>query len=224
MISEPELGGEWADRPPAEFAEPPERRESRPRARWPWALGGAALASAAWAGTLAVQERHSAAGPPVRYRHSEQLCAETPLKAVGAVAGDLGVGMPSHGESAALDWSHCFSVGGRGDEPFTHDARVLVELHRVTDPEAEFGWGPSLNEDLRSPSVEREEVPGLGERAVFSGEESGPRLQVLDGGAVLTIRIRWWRTGEEGTGLDVDAVKAAMAEDMRALMARLRVR
>ncbi|MCX5376182.1 hypothetical protein [Streptomyces sp. NBC_00091] len=225
MISEPELGGEWAAGSPAELAQPPEPREGRPRAPWLWALGGAVLASAVWAGALVVQERYAAAGPPLAYRHSEQLCAETPLKTVGTVAGGFGVGMPSQGESAALDWSHCYSSGGREDRPFTHDAQVLVELHKKTDPEAEFGAWPELNEDLRSPSVRPEQVPGLGERAVFSGQESAPRLQVLDGGAVFTIRVRWW-TGQDGGGedLDEDAVKAAMVEDMRALMARLRAK
>ncbi|WP_405978904.1 hypothetical protein [Streptomyces sp. NBC_00158] len=226
MISEPELEGEWADASPAELAGPQERpggREGRGRAPWLWALGGAVLASAVWAGVLVAQERHAAAGPPIAYRHSEQLCTETPLKAVGAVTGNLGVGMPSHGESPALDWSHCFSTGGREDRPFTHDAQVQVELHKKTDPEAEFGHGPGINLNLRSPSVEPQLVPGLGERAVFTGEDSAPRLQVLDGGAVLTIRVEWW-PGEDGKGGDLDenAVKAAMIEDMRALMARLR--
>ncbi|MEU9717561.1 hypothetical protein [Streptomyces sp. NPDC047976] len=225
MISEPELDGEWADAPPAEPAGPPARpggREGRGRAPWLWALGGAVLASAVWAGVLVVQERHSAAGPPLAYRHSEQLCGEVPLKAVGAVMGGLGVGMPSHGEDPALDWSHCYSVGGREDQLSMHDAQVMVELHKKTDPEAEFGAGPDLNENLRSPSVVPEQFPGLGERAVFSGQEAGPRLQVLDGGAVFTIRVTWW-VGPDGKGeVDETALKAAMVEDMRALMDRLR--
>ncbi|AZM90906.1 hypothetical protein [Streptomyces sp. W1SF4] len=225
MISEPELDGDWAGASPAELAGPPARpgREGRGRAPWAWALGGAVLASAVWAGVLVVQERHAAAGPPIAYRHSEQLCGEVPLKAVGAVLGGMGVGMPSHGESPALDWSHCFSTGGREDRPFTHDAQVQVELHKKTDPQAEFGHGPAVNPYLRSPSVEPQLVPGLGERAVFTGEDAAPRLQVLDGGAVLTIRVQWW-PGEDGEGGDLDenAVKAAMVEDMRALMVRLR--
>ncbi|MFD0354992.1 hypothetical protein ACFVHW_14835 [Streptomyces sp. NPDC127110] len=226
MISEPELDGEWADASPAELAGPPAQsggREGRGRAPWLWALGGALLASAVWAGVLVVQERYAAAGPPLAYRHSEQLCGEVPLKAVGAVMGGLGVGMPSHGEGAALDWSHCYSVGGREDRPLTHDAEVMVELHKKADPEAEFGAAPVFDVNLRSPSVVREQVPGLGERAVLSGLESGPRLQVLDGGAVFTIRVAWW-AGQDGKEADVDenAVKAAMIEDMRALMARLR--
>ncbi|RST06136.1 hypothetical protein EF910_10420 [Streptomyces sp. WAC07149] len=226
MISEPELDGNWAGASPAELAGPPARpggREARGRAPWLWALGGALLASAVWAGVLVVQERDAAAGPPLAYRHSEQLCGEVPLKAVGAAMGGLGVGMPSHGEGPALDWSHCFSIGGKEGSPLTYDAQVMVELHKKTDPEAEFGAGPDLNVNLRSASVVPEQVPGLGERAVFSGQEAGPRLQVLDGGAVFTIRIMWW-SGQDGKEPDVDetALKAAMVEDMRVLMDRLR--
>lgn len=225
MISEPELEGEWADASPAELAGPPERpggREGSRRAPWLWALGGAALASAVWAGALVVQERYDAAGPPIAYRHSEQLCGEVPLKAVGAALGGLGVGMPSHEENAALDWSQCYSLGGRDDRMPTHAALVLVELHRKTDPEAEFGTGPTFNLDLRRASLPPEQVSGLGERAVFLGEKDAPRLQVLDGGAVFTMRVDWW-AGQDGEGGDLDenAVKAAMIEDMRALMARL---
>ncbi|MEV7547606.1 LysR family transcriptional regulator, partial [Streptomyces sp. NPDC089915] len=28
----------------------------------------------------------------------------------------LGVGMPSHGEGPALDWSYCFAAGSRGEQ------------------------------------------------------------------------------------------------------------
>ncbi|MFJ3878645.1 hypothetical protein ACIPW5_14415 [Streptomyces sp. NPDC090077] len=226
MISEPELEGDWAEAPAAELAGPPDRPgrgEGRRPARWLWALGGALAASAVWAGVLVVQERSAAAGPPVAYRHSEQLCGEVPLKAVGAALGGLGVGMPGHDEGAALDWSQCYSLGGRDDRMPTHEALVLVELHHKTDPEAEFGSGPALNLNLRRPSVPPEQVPGLGERAVFLGEVEAPLLQVLDGGAVFSMRVQWW-AGQDGEGGDLDenAVKAAMIEDMRALMDRLR--
>ncbi|MEU8437410.1 hypothetical protein AB0F18_31825 [Streptomyces sp. NPDC029216] len=224
MIGEPELEGAWTDGRPAEFAaDEPAERPPRARAPWRWALGGAVTASVVWAGALVLQERYVEAGPPIRYRQSEQLCAETPLKSVAAATGEFGVGMPSHGESSALDWSFCYSTGGRGSNPFTHMAEVLVELHKKADPATEFGFHPELNPDLRSPSVPVEQVPGLGERAVFSGKAQAPRLQVLDGGAVFTLTVQWWEgDGETRSGVDGDAVKTAMVEDVRALMARLR--
>ncbi|MEW1638249.1 hypothetical protein AB0469_29860 [Streptomyces sp. NPDC093801] len=225
MIGEPELEGAWAADVPAGTAGSAERdvpARSLRAAPWRWALGGAVAASAVFAGALVVQERYVVAGPPIRYRHSEQLCTETPLKAVGAALGSLGVGMPSHGEGPALDWSYCFAAGARGEQEFSHEAEVLVELHKKADPETEFGADPMLDPFGSSPSTEAERVSGLGERALFSGGVQAPRLQVLDGGAVFTVTVHWWGRRDGGASdVDGDAVKAAMVEDARALMARL---
>ncbi|MGP3688203.1 hypothetical protein ACTVZO_26495 [Streptomyces sp. IBSNAI002] len=79
MISEPELDGEWGPERPAEPAEQGagERPLQRPAARpWLWALGGAALASAVWAGAPAAQDRFTSE-PRISYRHTEELCAQT---------------------------------------------------------------------------------------------------------------------------------------------------
>ncbi|MFJ8160853.1 hypothetical protein ACIRBY_07960 [Streptomyces sp. NPDC096136] len=225
MIGEPELEGEWAPGAPAgtpDTAEPGGPGGSLRAAPWRWALGGAVAACAVFAGVLVAQERYAAAGPPIRHRHSEQLCTETPLKAVGAALGNLGVGMPSHGEGPALDWSYCFAAGSRDEQEFSHQAAVLVELHKKADPAPEFGTDP-LPDPFGSPlSTRVEEVSGLGERALFSGALHAPRLQVLDGGAVFTVTVRWWDRKDGGSDVDGDAVKAAMVEDARALMARLR--
>ncbi|MFH7593687.1 hypothetical protein WDV06_01095 [Streptomyces racemochromogenes] len=225
MISEPELEGEWAADVPAgppDTAGPAGRSRSSQAAPWRWALGGAVLASAVFAAALVVQERFGETGPPIRYRHSEQLCTETPLKAVGTVLGGLGGGAPSHGEGPAVDWSSCFAGGNREDQAFMSDARVLVELHKKTDPGPEFGAVPEQEEYALPVAAER--VPGLGERALFSGVAQAPRLQVLDGGTVVTLTVRWWTRGaaDAGDRVDPDAVKAAMVEDMRALLTRLR--
>ncbi|GAA0306810.1 hypothetical protein GCM10010302_51880 [Streptomyces polychromogenes] len=233
MIGEPELEGEWAAREPAPAAARTEDAPAAPAsgpagslraAPWRWALGGAVVASMVWAGALVVRERHADAGPPVRHRHSEQLCTETPFKAVGTALGSLGVGMPSHGEGPAVDWSYCFAAGSTGEQAFTHEAQVLVELHKKADPATEFGARPEVDPFAASPAVAAEKVSGLGERAQFSGEVQAPRLQVLDGGTVVTYTVRWWTKGSPGAAdeVDGDAVKAAMAEDARALLARLR--
>lgn len=231
MIGEPELEGDWAAREPASFAAggadtaaPAGCAGSSRAAPWRWALGGAVAASAVWGGALVVQERYGGAGPPIRYRHSEQLCAETPFKAVGTALGSLGVGMPSHGEGPALDWSYCFAAGSRGEQAFTHEAQVLVELHKKADPATEFGARPEVDPFAGSPPLAAEAVSGLGERAQFSGEAQAPRLQVLDGGTVVTLTVRWWSKGGPGAAdeVDGDAVRAAMIEDARALLGRLR--
>ncbi|MET9957690.1 hypothetical protein ABZ128_01105 [Streptomyces sp. NPDC006326] len=52
-------------------------------------------------------------------------------------------------------------------------------------------------------------------------QTQGMRLQVLDGGAVFTLSVEWFGEDADSTP-DVDAVQAAMIEDMRALMTALR--
>lgn len=236
MISEPELDGEWGPERPAAASEAdaeqgPLRRP--PGRRWGWALGGAVLASAVWAGALTAQDRFTASGPPVAYRHAENLCAEGKPATLGSMAGGLAAGPSRQGRSPALDWSYCgyHSERTEGRASF-YDVQVLVELHRRTDPGTEFGSGPVLGTFLDVESADREEIPGLGERALVTGEGGAPRLQVLDGGAVFTLTVHRWREGadgeaggggaDDGEEADGDALRAAMAEDLRELMARLK--
>ncbi|MET9604671.1 hypothetical protein ABZZ17_06330 [Streptomyces sp. NPDC006512] len=239
MISEPELEGEWTSDRPAEVARPPGagagdgagdgagngagdgpdggRGTGRP---WLWALGGAVLASAVWAGTLVAQDRFSN-GPPIAYRHAEDLCKEAPMKALGGVAGGFDDSRPAHGEGPALDWAYC-GLSTRWDEGrVSYQAQLMVELHKKTDPGTEFGAGPGGDPDRSRELVEVQQVPGLGERALFYRHVDVPRLQVLDGGAVFTLSVATWRETDEPEP-DEDAVTAAMIEDVRALMARLK--
>ncbi|MFG2980442.1 hypothetical protein ACGFYQ_04190 [Streptomyces sp. NPDC048258] len=224
MIGEPELDGEWESVQPTETAQPgavgdPVRGPRRP---WLWALGGALLASAVWAGTLAAQDRFTDA-PRIAYRHSEDLCKEVPLTAVSGATAKLSRDIPRHAEHPALDWSACTYSADHAEGRLYFQADALVQLHKQTDPRAEFGAGPGTGAQLWD-SIgigELEQVPGLGERALLSRQARGPRLQVLDGGAVFTLHVGWF--GEPNVPEpDEDAVKAAMIEDMRALMAAVK--
>ncbi|MFD8288977.1 hypothetical protein ACFV2B_12280 [Streptomyces lavendulae] len=228
MISEPELVGEWSAGRPAEEAgpdpAPPPPSRGGGRTPWWWALGGAALASVVWAGALAVQERSAEAGPPIRYRHAQNLCDEAPLKMLGALGGSIDGRRPKHGESPAQDWAYCSIGTSGGDGRPAYEHQIVVELHKKLDPEPEFGAGPGLEPGMRPLSAEVEQVPGLGERALMSTAVGWPQLQVLDGGAVFTLTSRWYAVDgpDSAQEPDEDAVKAAMIEDMRVLMARLR--
>ncbi|MEU8778775.1 hypothetical protein [Streptomyces sp. NPDC048606] len=238
MISEPELEGEWPPQRAAagtrggaegpagpdgpEGPDGPGRPLRAPRRPWAWALGGAVAASALWAGFLTVQDRFTTAAPPpeVAYRHSEDLCEDAPLSAIGALTGRFERGRPKHGEDPRVDWSYCgtgtqWNEGGAG-----YEVRVQVELHKKVDPEPEFGAGPSGDPEAGSGLIEVQEVPGLGERALFDRNVTAPRLRVLDGGAVFTLTLQEYRDG--GDPLDEDAVTSAMIEDVRTLMKRLR--
>ncbi|MET9882354.1 hypothetical protein ABZZ20_04200 [Streptomyces sp. NPDC006430] len=226
MISEPELEGEWEAGRPAGPAEPDAPREPVRglRTAWLWALGGAVLASAVWAGLLAVQDRFADA-PRIAYRQTEDLC-KVPLPAVFRSTAVLAEGTSRHGEHPALDWSYCAHEASYVEGRTSYEVQVAVQLHKKTDPRPEFGAGPpSIGGiggfgDMAGTGAAKEQVPGLGERALLHRWTGGTRLQVIDGGAVFTLSVHWFGESNDSRP-DEDAVQAAMIEDMRALMAAL---
>ncbi|MBT2450436.1 hypothetical protein J7F03_25835 [Streptomyces sp. ISL-43] len=236
MIGEPEIDGDWDTAGPAAVTEvepePSRERVRGPRAPWLWALGGVVVASAVWAGALAAQDRFSSA-PRIDYRHSGDLCKEVDLKVLGQTVGRTFEGRQSgEGVDPAQDWAYCH-VGMRYEKgSVLYATQVLVELHKKGDPAEEFASGPGTTPGTRLNLGERREVPGLGDRAVLDPyyADSGKRLMVLDGGAVFTATVEWYQqTADEGgvvpggaAGVDEDAIEAAMIEDVRALMAKLR--
>ncbi len=226
MISEPELEGDWdSGRPAAPAQEPdaPRERVRGPRTAWLWALGGAVVASAVWAGALVAQDRFAATVPRISYRHAEDLC-KVKLTAVSAATVQLTGDYARHGEHPALDWAYCVHGGRFAEGHMSYGAEVAVALHKKTDPRTEFGADPAGLRGIggmASSGGEVEQVPGLGERALLTRRVGGSRLQVLDGGAVFTITVEWFGEQDEPDP-DEDAVQAAMIEDMRALMTALR--
>ncbi|MFE9636487.1 hypothetical protein [Streptomyces sp. NPDC006463] len=224
MIGEPEFDGEWgAAAPPAGQAQPdaPEEPLRRPARPWQWALGGALLASMVWAGTLAVSQDRFSSAPEVAYRHAEDLCKEAPLSAVARATTKLSGDVPRRGEHPAMDWSYCMYNTYPTEDSMRYGAEALVQLHKKTDPREEFGAAPESLSNVWDETAGAEQVPGLGERALISRSVRGNRIQVLDGGAVFTLTISWY--GEQDTPApDEDAVKAAMIEDVRTLMATLK--
>nr|WSX50021.1 hypothetical protein OG409_14370 [Streptomyces sp. NBC_00974] len=233
MIGEPEIDGDWDVAGPtgeAGEARPDAVRERvrvrGPRAPWLWALGGMAVASAAWAGALAVQDRLSGA-PRIDYRHSADLCREAGFTTLGQAVGRPFEGSEtSQGVDRAQDWAYCRSGMRYEKGSVLYGARMLVELHKERDPGAEFASGPGSDAGIRLDPGERREVSGLGDRALLDRyyARSGKRLMVLDGGAVFTLTVEWYQPEPDAadSGVDGDAIEAAMIEDMRSLMARLR--
>ncbi|WP_405489399.1 hypothetical protein [Streptomyces sp. NBC_00096] len=234
MIGEPEIDGGWDTESPAQEPSPDRPREHEgtrawvrgQRAPWLWALGGVVAASAVWAGALAVQDRFSAT-PRIGYRHSGDLCKEVDLKTVAQATGRPFEGHgSSQGVDRAQDWAYC-GLGMRWEKPdaLLYGAEVSVELHKEVGPGTEFTTGPGMSPEARLDLEVRRAVPGLGDRAVldrhYAGE--GERLMVLDGGAVFTLTVQWHGVGGDGpSAVDEDAIGAAMIEDMRTLMAKLR--
>ncbi|MFB6522859.1 hypothetical protein [Streptomyces sp. NPDC056401] len=257
MITEPEFDGGSSGLPGPEGQEAlegpegPQGRQgyggSPPSGRrpWRWALGGALLASALWAGAwwAATPQDHS---PPLRYSLPLSLCDSAKLPGIARLAESSGWDYtPRLWEHPGVDRAMCMlrtpPVESEGPRRWlAYEAQVSMELHKRTDPAPEFGADPGAvgwiglgKPDLRS-------VPGLGERALISETEyeSGWRLTVLDGGTVFTLDVTVWSGGEgepadgevsAGTGIpeeppkpDSDAVQAAMIDDMHGLMKALR--
>ncbi|MFF3086166.1 hypothetical protein ACFVRB_14135 [Streptomyces nojiriensis] len=236
MITEPELDGEWEPARPAEVVQDTAVRGApAPRRPWQWVAAAVVATSALWAGGLyAVGDR--TAEPEIRYRVTDDLCAQFKAPALDGLLGGLPNAASEEGSRhPALDWARCSRRSGRPDSGRSFETMALVELHKKTDPAAEFALDTPVSRWLAPSGGEWESVPGLGEEALVTspGEETGTglRLRVRDGGAVFTIDVYAYESrGEGGPDLpadslprpDRDALVAAAVEDARALMTALR--
>ncbi|MFD7286005.1 hypothetical protein [Streptomyces sp. NPDC059863] len=252
MISEPELEGEdgGAPRPPdrsetvvvGDDAAPRRNAPALPPrgVRWLWALGGALVASAVWAGGLYAYDR---TGADLRgYRISEDLCLDADLSALSELLGGKRSPQPAVEEQRAIDRSFCdvTMMKGRPHEvkddvlPSSYSSVVVnYTLHKETDPAPEFD--ATLTPLALSRIIDRKtkRIPELGERAYLMTDSAGytPELKVLDGRAVFSIEVRseYVAEGPHGTGppakperVDPDALELALVEDMRKLMASVK--
>lgn len=231
MISEPELVGEDGPIPapphgPEPAVEPGPERERPARRPWWWALGGALVASALWAGGLYA---YQAMGPDLGgYRTSEDLCGKAKLEALGTAFGERQDSEPDpehHDVHEALDQTRCSVSFGTGEPAFAVD--IAYQLHKKTDPGPEFE--PAATADSWE-DWEWKPVTGVGESAFFAQDDAGyASLTVLDGQAVLslTVSMQMEMGPEEVVPSEpdhsaMDGVKDHMIKDMKALMAELR--
>ncbi|MGW2053221.1 hypothetical protein ACWCOZ_04730 [Streptomyces sp. NPDC001840] len=210
------------------------------RAPWVWALGGAVVASAIWAGGLyAYGETEPDLGG---YRVSSNLCLDAELPALSGLLGKRQSPMAAADEQLAIDRAYCnlSLMPGRPNE-VKNDSRprsyaavnILYSLHKQTDPGPEFD--ATVTDLAPEGSLERRvlRIPDLGERAYLVTDPSGdsPQLKVLDGRAVISISVGRMAdyiadpvTGEyqESAPLDFSGVESAMVEDMKDLMTALK--
>lgn len=258
MITEPEFDGGSSGLPGPEGLEGPEGPErhdgserhggSPPSGRrpWRWALGGALLASALWAGawwSATPQDER----PPLRYGLPLSLCDEAKLPALARLAEVIEwQSTPKLLEHPGLDQAYC-RLSPSMDPPekpgfrLSYEVQASMALHKRTDPAPEFGADPAPAGWAGTSRAEPRSVPGLGERALIweTGYQESWRLTVLDGGAVFTVDVTVWAYGpdevdgdgnpvsgpgprEDPPKPDSDAVQAAMIDDMHGLMKALR--
>ncbi|MFD6970231.1 hypothetical protein [Streptomyces sp. NPDC059949] len=233
MIGEPELDGQWETRRPAEIAS-----DGEPRARlrglpWWWVPVAVVATCAVWAGGLyAFGDR--LAEPEIRYRVTENLCDQLEAPALAGMVGGLPQSTPHPGgRYSALDWAQCGRDGGSAQEGNGLSLLAVVELHKKTDPAAEFEAGSRFGRMYGAPDGHWKAVPGLGEQAFIGTPgttDDELMLRVRDGGAVFAFNVRLDRMSSGDPDVmakrrprpDQADLTAALIEDARALMSALR--
>ncbi|MEU1536120.1 hypothetical protein [Streptomyces fagopyri] len=239
MITEPELAGDFEEIETDEIvggAKP----KTRAKKTWVWALGGAVVASAVW-GSAFFAYGWGDGKPDLRgYKLRKNSCESIPLKSVGvaiaksdyAVAGESNLL-----KDAALERLRCaipLGPGYSGSDSWVtrYDVEVTVTLHKGFDPGAEFEARRRVTDRglLLSPdSVSA--VENLGEKAYFLINDEGAELHVLDGGAVISMRLSGYQqfegdpdklSSESPPMPDVYIYRAAIISDMSDLIPKLK--
>ncbi|ROV64756.1 hypothetical protein [Streptomyces globisporus] len=221
MISEPELVGEDGpgSSPDVVSGFDAEQEPAAGRRRWHgalWGAAGALTASAVWAAAVFGYGIGGDGKPDARgYRVESGSCASMELKELARALGKPesettteldGIEHPAlHRIRCTVDFPES-DLGERGGEDgagwYTgYQASLTAELHKETDPRPEFEAGSTVT-DMDGTSVERvERVPDLGDQAylLIMGDNT-LRLNVVEGGAVLTLVLSAWMSYNESEG------------------------
>ncbi|MET9424221.1 hypothetical protein ABZY06_26425 [Streptomyces sp. NPDC006540] len=213
MISEPELVPEGyfgaAELPGQRLAAddvvtedqgqgPAGPRRSRPA--WLWALGGAVVASAVWAGGLYL---HSTAEPDLGgFRASRNLCLDAELNALTAAIGErVGQGSAWRSAHESLDDVSCYiEMRPAGYElPTDEDGNELgslpsvsvgYTLHKKTDPGPEFeGMMAARHTAVEDTAVEESAVEDA-DVDDATGVDDTTALRRVDGLGELAFVVR----------------------------------
>ncbi|WP_329140161.1 hypothetical protein OG552_35435 [Streptomyces sp. NBC_01476] len=215
---------------------------------WPWVLGTAVVTSAIWGLTLQSTGYGHASAPDLHgYRLAGSPCAGYNLKPLTdafrtsrffASPADIRTG-------SALSQAQCVITAEapvRDHWKNSYTVTVTVELHKKTDPTAEFEDrnrpnGPNLDSSVLVPGTDETDqvfpVDHLGDEAyLLTGNAQEQALTVRHGGAVFTIDLA---ATEQWTGDDIpsdaygypqqmpslDRFHPALTEGMRRLMGAL---
>ncbi|MFG1805085.1 hypothetical protein [Streptomyces sp. NPDC049040] len=213
MISEPELTG-GPDAGGAEVISDADRkpRWGGMRRPWVWGVGGVVLASAVWAGGVRAWAAHHDGPPDLHgYLLGDSPCAGTTLepltRALRAV--DVAAVSPAAARlGPALDQIRCtLSVNapdGEGGMGY-FQIFVTIDLHKRTDPRAEFEDQARVDSADLTPVKSVRRVAGLGDEAFAQTlSRQSEELKVLHGGAVFTLTL----TGYSGDHVSEDTLGA----------------
>jgi hypothetical protein len=204
VISEPELTGSLDEPPPSDMVthEDPAPRPAAfgpgNRRLWAVGLGAVLLTSAAWAGGLYAHGSRPAGAPDMHgYVLHDSPCAGPTLKPLADAlkATDTQTVSPAVVHlGPALDQIRC-TVETTSPIPLDggtarYEVTIAVDLHKATDPAAEFEDQRDLDTSDLIPVTTTQSVPDLGDKAYFLTINAGSQqLKVLDGGAVFTVTL-----------------------------------
>jgi hypothetical protein len=207
------------------------------RRAWLWGITGALLASAAWGAGFSFYDEHDGGPPDLHgYALGESPCAGTTLaKLTGAmgVTDSEPVSPSAVHLGEALDQIRCTLFASaplpRGGTA-RYEVSVSIDLHKQTDPRAEFEDQQELDPADLDPVEATTTVPGLGDEAfLLTVSDQTRRLEVLHGGAVFVLTLTGYNklpvsddtvsalhTGDAAP--DVGRFQPAMVEAMRTVM------
>ncbi|MEU6852906.1 hypothetical protein ABZ901_23635 [Actinacidiphila alni] len=242
MISEPELTGGLDEPAPADIVtddDPAPRRSpfaALNRRVWAAGLGGVLIASAVWAGALYAAGPRRAGAPDMHgYVLHGSPCAALTLKPLtdALKATDTQTVSPAVVHlGPALDQIRC-TIETTSPIPLRggtarYEVVVSIDLHKATDPAAEFEDQRDLDTSDLVPVTTTESVPDLGDKAYLLTIDSGSQqLKVLHGGAVFTITLTGYdylatsvngQQGDSGSTTDLRVYQPALIATVRNVM------
>lgn len=243
VISELELSGEPNGTEPVDLVSDVDRAPGTVRpGRTPWtlALGAVVLTSAVWGAGLYASGFWQHSHPDLHgYQVTDNPCTGFTLKPLTDTAGATRVTeAPAELRNGpALEQARCSLTA---DAPLenggtaTFSADLAVDLHRTTDPRAEFEDQRKLEDPSLSPADKIESVPDLGDEAyLVTRSDRAQELKVLHGGAVITLKIsgysQWTATiqdpvtnGSLPQPPEMGQFQPALIQSVRNVMAALR--
>lgn len=222
MIGEPEMVGADDVAAPVDLVSDTDRPPLLGRLRhrpWAWAAGAVLLTSAVWAATLQATGYGRTSAPDLHgYHLTQAACATRTLQPLLSPlrARSYDDGPPAFvTTSSAIDHLTCqlTALGtGRSGWRTEFTVAVAVDLHRTTDPSAEFDAAsrsdvltppPDAAASLFLSTQDKSTVThpaGLGDRANLSTGDYEQKLAVRHGGAVLSLTLTATTEWDSGVG------------------------
>lgn len=202
---------------------------------WAWALGGAVVASAVWAGTLLMTGGFGGADL-AGYSFHDHVCDRFDRSAVKKrYPSEDGEPTEYSSNASALASGYC-SIALKDPESSSEYARTYVTFnatwHKKSDPEPEFAARVRSYEDRDDDKSEYDvkKAEGIGDEAYFTTDRSAKGKPVR--WAQLVVRDGWFESSVDWSGyssasesdnpLSEAEIRKMLTTDMKATLAALK--